>query len=443
MIQLDSKSYRSVGPMPKAPEDILRENCKSLIEAKLGWGPSEDWANRDFDLLSDEIYKVTGVALSQTTLKRIWGKVKYDSAPTVTTLDTLARFLGFEHWRDFRLHQNNPIASLQKPVHPRADKKYKKPWLIAAFGAVLLTIVFASWSFLHSRPTPEKKIKAAPPYQFSSRKIVSLGVPNSVVFEYDAAASPIDSIFIQQSWDNNLRAQVPKDQHLHTSIYYYPGHFQAKLLVGHEIVKEHDVIIQTDGWLALVEQQPVPVYFRKGEGIANGRLGLSMAQLKSHNVQIGPVNPVVYYANIREFDGLKTDDFILETSVRNDFNEGSGACQKSEVRLICEGSMISIPLSSKGCVSADNLFCLGRFISGNQNDLSAFGVDFHHFVRLTLEVKNGKANFFVDQKLAYQMDHLPSGTKIEGIIFRFQGTGSVDWVRLFRGDGTPVYDEEF
>src|SRR5580693_606006 len=98
--------------MLTVPEEILKEKCKDLIEAKLGWGGSEAWSNRDFDTLSDKIFEVTGVTLSQTTLKRIWGKVKYDSAPTVTTLDTLARFLGFEHWRDFRQQHtpHNPPA---------------------------------------------------------------------------------------------------------------------------------------------------------------------------------------------------------------------------------------------------------------------------------------------------------------------------------------------
>src|ERR1700712_830168 len=87
-------------------DDILKEDCKRLIEEKIGWGNSTDWTNRDFDQLSGKIFEATGVNLSQTTLKRIWGKVKYDSAPTVTTLNTLAQFMGFEHWRDFRQKQS-------------------------------------------------------------------------------------------------------------------------------------------------------------------------------------------------------------------------------------------------------------------------------------------------------------------------------------------------
>ena len=435
--------------MLTAPEERLKENCKQLIEEKLGWGGSSKWTNQDFDLLSEKIYEVTGVALSQTTLKRIWGKVKYDSAPTVTTLNTLAKFLGFENWREFR--QKQSLAAETAVAHETvkelktvpANTKSRKSFLFPAlvFGLTLMSIL--SWNFFTSRTIAKKKDGPAVPYQFSSKKMVLRGVPNSVVFEYDASASTTDSIFIQQSWDNRLRARVPKDQHLHTSIYYYPGFFRAKLMTGDKIVKEHDIFIQTDGWLPLIEQSPVPVYFKKEEAVANGKLTLSLAKMKSQNVPLEPSVPYVYYANVRDFGDLSSDNFIFETSVRNDFREGSGVCQKSEIRLLTEGSMVSIPLSAKGCISENNLFCLGQYIKGNENDLSGFGVDFNHFVKVRLEVLNGKAGFFVDDKMVYHLDSVMSRSKIKGIIFRFQGTGSVDWVKLSKGDGKIVYEDEF
>jgi hypothetical protein len=428
-------------------EELLKENCKNLIEAKLGWGSSKDWTNQDFDLLSDKICEVTGVTLSQTTLKRLWGKVKYESAPTVTTLNTLAQFLGFEHWRDFRQQQTSNIYTMDMSDDgshtDTAPKKYKKSYLFPPVVIGLTIIAIASWNFFSSKSVPKKNNIVAGAYQFSSKKIISLGVPNSVVFEYDATASTFDSIFIQQSWDSHLRAQVPKNQHLHTSIYYYPGFFQAKLLVGNKIVKEHAIFIQTDGWLSLIEQMPVPLYFKKEDCIEDGKLELSVAKIKSQNVDMNPATPYVYYANIREFGDLKTDNFIMETSLKNDFKEGSGVCQRSEIRLLCEGSMISIPLSARGCISDNNLFFLNHYINGNENDLSGFGVDFSHFIKVRLEVLNKKAKFFVDDKLVYQMDGIILSSKIKGIVYRFQGTGSVDWVKLSKGDGTVIYDDEF
>ena len=132
------------------PGDLLKENCKQLIEEKLGWGSSEHWTNQDFDLLSEKIYAVTGVALSQTTLKRIWGKVKYDSAPTVTTLNTLAKFVGFDNWRDFRQKQtiHTGIAVADEPVREiktiAATEKTSRSILLPAL-AIGLTLYVSSF----------------------------------------------------------------------------------------------------------------------------------------------------------------------------------------------------------------------------------------------------------------------------------------------------------
>jgi hypothetical protein len=71
------------------------------------------------------------------------------------------------------------------------------------------------------------------------------------------------------------------------------------------------------------------------------------------------------------------------------------------------------------------------------------GVDFNHFVKVRLEVTHGSAKFFVDDKQVYQIDASMMSSTIKGIVYRFQGTGSVDWVKLYSGDGKMVYDDEF
>ena len=77
------------------------KKCLQLIEERLNWGSHQNWANYDFEKLGLVIEEKTGVMLSINTLKRIWGKIKYDHSPTLTTLNTLARFLDFDDWRSF------------------------------------------------------------------------------------------------------------------------------------------------------------------------------------------------------------------------------------------------------------------------------------------------------------------------------------------------------
>src|SRR5476649_972948 len=92
-------------------DEFLIEKTKKLFESNTGWGNSDEWTNQDFVVLSDKIQERTGVPLSHVTLKRIWGKVKYDSLPNTHTLDTLVQFLGYENWRGFRSQYGNRTAS--------------------------------------------------------------------------------------------------------------------------------------------------------------------------------------------------------------------------------------------------------------------------------------------------------------------------------------------
>src|ERR1700754_2469433 len=97
--------------------DSALQQCRLLIESSLGWGDAASWTNEDFDTLSESIFDKTGVRLSVSTLKRIWGKVKYDSSPNMGTLNALARYAGFEGCRPLRPAASAPTPPLPAP-HP-------------------------------------------------------------------------------------------------------------------------------------------------------------------------------------------------------------------------------------------------------------------------------------------------------------------------------------
>ncbi|WP_431211097.1 hypothetical protein ACQ86N_34985 [Puia sp. P3] len=100
-------------------DETLIPQVIRLFEEKTGWGDSTTWTNQDFLRLSDLIREHTGITLSHVTLKRVWGKVRYDSLPNTHTLNTLVQFLGYDSWRDFSVRhtqQSSPAASQQSPA---------------------------------------------------------------------------------------------------------------------------------------------------------------------------------------------------------------------------------------------------------------------------------------------------------------------------------------
>lgn len=424
--------------------DDLLKRCLQQVETHLGWGPGDKWTTQDFKDLSEKIFAVTGTNLSVATLKRLWGTISYESKPTVTTLNALVQFIGYENWRKFE--QSHQLQNHRKGTpsvgtiegHTKTAMPLK--WIAIAMAAILLGSLLVYFFVLRASGGPKKP--GGYGYSFNSKKMVSEGVPNSVIFEYDAsAADPDDTVYIQQSWDRKLRQQVSPQEKVHTSIYYYPGFFQAKLVVNDSIVKEHPLYIKSSGWLPVVEQEKVPVYFSRAEALdGKGTMQLPIALIKEKNVALQPESPWVSYFNIREFDSLRTDNFIFETEIRNDYSEGAAVCQHSEIHILLEGGALIIPLAIPGCVS--ELAIYDR--KGKLTDPSPLGVDFSDWVKLRYEVKDKQGRLFINESLAYDNIGLEfPAVKLVGIRYRFQGTGSVNYVRLADRSGKLVYGDEF
>ena len=212
-------------------EESHIKKCLQLIEERLNWGPGLNWANYDFEKLSSAIEDKTGVVLSITTLKRIWGKIKYDHSPTLTTLNTLARFLDYDDWRSFTKNttideQQTPENKTEAIIEEKAieAKKKLKIAIPVSVAFVLLLFAISFMIFSAKKDAVLHKIDSTQ-YQFKADKIISEGVPNSVVFTYDASAADTDSIFIVQTWDMRRKTLVSKSNNKHSAIYFYPGFF--------------------------------------------------------------------------------------------------------------------------------------------------------------------------------------------------------------------------
>jgi len=67
----------------------------------------------DFQLLIQQIWEKNHAVLSLSTIKRLWGYVESNGAPRLSTLNTLAQFLGFTDWNAYlvSLEQRGGIES--------------------------------------------------------------------------------------------------------------------------------------------------------------------------------------------------------------------------------------------------------------------------------------------------------------------------------------------
>jgi hypothetical protein len=416
--------------------------CRQQIEQLLNWGDSTGWGSEEYEELRIKIFERTQVQLSISTLKRIWGKVRYQSFPSLVTLNALARFAGYNSWRDFKLHHTiaplcpDPDSAKNKKGKSNSMLVYPYKWIWSIAGMLIFGMLF----FLGLNY--ENKKNNVRTVTFTNRK-VSDDLPNSVVFNFHIPASANkDSIYIQQSWDPARREKVSGSDSVHTSIYYHPGYFLAKLIVNGSIIKEENVFIKTKGWKGIIDKKPIPVYLSDQEIKNPGYMGITGTLLQQKIGEVVFNGMWVKFSNVKEYDGIDAGNFTLSTVLRNTSTQEQAVCRSTKVVILGIGKAIVIPLTNKGCTADIGLLTGDEWITGKTTDMSAFGCDFNEFQHLKCQVNNQKLTIRLNNKQIFSNSHQHNLGRIVGIRIEFEGAGEVKSIKL-ETPGKPPYEEKF
>jgi len=411
------------------PEHKLVKRCLLQIEEKLKWGNSDQWHNDVFIELSEIIHKETKTLLSATTLKRVWGKVNYTNAPSISTLNTLTQFAGYTNWRDFKNK-----ASAKRPSW--IERKINPNLGVIVTSAAVLTVVFITFFSMvginnnNNNPLDLSKI------EFKSRTITE-GIPNSVVFDFDLNGITSDSIYIQQFWDVTKTIKISPVQKQATGIYYYPGYFRAKLLVDGAIIKERDLFIKSNGWLATIDYEPIPKYLRNLK-----RLSLPTTIEQEIKNSEKPVTTTFHF--IDDFKEVSGDNFRLNTTLRNGYNDKWAVCQNATIIIVGAESAHMIPFAISGCASNMRMMMGDIFLSGKEHDLSALTMDLSKPIDLKIEVINKQITVFSGGKKLFSSAYNASIGKIVGLRYRFLGMGEVNQIKLSNlSESEVIINENF
>ena len=419
------------------------------ITTTLQRGPAETWTDYDFEHLSDRLFERTGTRLSVTTLKRVFGRLTYRSSPSATTLNALARFAGHDDWRSYAaapaapaIESPNPApaaapliptattaSATEQPPAPAPRREVARPqaltkkywWLLP-----VLLVVVALTGWLTGDPTAPAPPTIDPAdYRFSSRKVRSEGVPNTVVFDYDARAAAGRRVRISQSWDTARSVVVSAYDSVHSSQYYAPGYFEAKLLVDDRIVGRHDLYVTAPDWVGTVRRPGRPIYLETEDFQRGDTLVVSERTLAAYNLPLEPRLPEIRLTKVPGLPALRTDEFTFTTTLRSDYNRGSGACQSIRVLLLCRNDAIAVPLRASGCTGEASLFALGTNHPAATTDLSGFGADLSQWTSLRIEGRDRRLAFLVNDQPALTLTVDVDPREIIGVSIRLLGPGRV------------------
>jgi hypothetical protein len=414
---------------------------RTAVERKLVLGGTDGkLRQRDFEYLASVIEENTKVRLSLSTLKRLW-KDDYTQEPHPSTLDALASLLGFDSWQSFKKsHQ----AEAQPVITTSLPRMRKSAIAVPLAVTMVIVLLVAGFLLLQGFNSSEKKLVLPDDIVFKADKTVTSGVPNTVLFTYDVKGIKADSFFIQQSWNPLNKVRIDPDKNYLSSIYYLPGFHRAKLIVNDSIVRRAMIHIKTDGWMPIVQydvRDNKPFYLDKQKMFIDGKMVTTPDALKSANIDVNGRFILKYY-NIRDFDGVNSDNFSVETRLKHD-STGTSLCPVAELTVLTEEHIFYIQLTSMGCVG-DIGVKIGEVEKSSRDfNLSGLGTEVHRWQKLQLNVRNKHATILLNDKEVLQMTFTRDFGSIVGLVHTFNGTGSVDYVKMNDGDGRLVYEEEF
>ena len=112
---------------------------------------------KDFEFLRNSIYEECHEMVSISTLKRLWGYNRYDNTPRLSSLNPIARYVGFRDWDDFLQHQSYDEGQETPEAAPSSTpKKGHRPIQIYVLTALLIIIIGVIGGVLWLKHTPSE-----------------------------------------------------------------------------------------------------------------------------------------------------------------------------------------------------------------------------------------------------------------------------------------------
>lgn len=403
--------------------------CRKQIEKKFAFGNGNGYTQRDLELLARNIEEKTGITLSLSTLKRLW-KGNFKQRPQMATLNALAAVLDYRDWQEFKL-QNQA---------PRSHSAGKYPWLLSAAALVILVIITAA---IISLNLLKKDVKVNGPIHFSTQKTVTSGVPSTVIFNYDLKNVEADSFFIQQSWNKFQKVAIDPSGSAFTSIYYEPGYHRAKLYANDSLIAMQPVHILSEGWephIYYSYEDKEPINFKNENFIGGGQLHLKKEVLDKRKVDFSK-SFLTRISNSQEFK-VSSDNFSLLSRIKVD-STADKLCPWMQMMVVTEKHIFWVNLQNKGC-EHNASFKTGEVVRyGEHNDLSPLGVNVYDWQEVEMKVENRHAKISINGKVVFQQTFKEDFGDIMGLLYLFDGTGSLDYVRMADKVGETVFEDDF
>ena len=396
--------------------------CLLKIEKKLNWEESSCWKESDYIKLSEIISEASDISISSHTLKRLYGKIKYNEhyKPQQATKDALSKFLGFTNWANFILHQ--------KKAKKSKTKKQKSSFILVPIVLIILSLFL----FLFSQKPSSLKQQ-----NFSFNITDSIGtVPFTVTTNYDPTKNNSDNLLIDFNFTHPIMGpqiiKLNKNKPLTNFTYQIPGSYKIKLKNNTDTLITKNILALSNGWDSYVLHEGNINKFWIDNRIPKTKpkdsLYYSSDEISSHGIKISPV----YFIANRLFKEFKIngDNFEMEARFKNSIASGGITCYDFILKLFCKNNTNHIKLMEDGCSQFSGIKFGETKASGTYNNLSSFKINLNDWNTLSIVVKQKHVKVFINKKLIYNNSYTLSNGEIVGIENLFKGSGILDYIKI-------------
>lgn len=409
--------------------------CCQKVAEQIGEKPIPDWTNSDYVRLSGLLSRKTSILLSESTLKRIFGKSKTPTRyyPQKATRDALAKFIGYRDWYEFEF--KNPIIDVKTGLVQKVPAKTpgmykqesnKKMFYFIAF-IVLSTFIAI---VLLRKPTTDSDLFAQ---NIKLNCINPEGLtPHSAIFKLDAAGPLPDSSsnFSVDFGDGRIR-RINLSDSLFNHYYEIPGRYYPVLLYKNKPIDTGYVYLQSKDWSAItsVMKDTTRVYpvLVKNLGLRKP-ISVSAKEVYSAGVDTNRTF-FVAFSNIKP-TAISGDNFELTMHVASSENRAGVRCSQADLFIYGEKDKHMFGIIKPECVAWASYQFSENTRSGDKYDLRALGHDLSSGADLKLRIENKQVKLFINDKEVFKTQYHKSIGKIMGIRLTIAGIGHFDSLQI-------------
>lgn len=434
-------------------KEIINEYTTRFVT----WGPPDSWDLDQFKTLENMILEATDVTVNANTLKRFFQQ--RTGNPQLATRDALCSFLCYASYTDFVIKKTRTIEAppvvaeaTRETIQPEPEKlsnlsiapatkaAHSNRLYIYLLSALLVIVCGYLLYILKIKEMYTNYLLSKIEFTVSNPKGAN---PLTVTFSYNipqALLKDIRLVYEEANGDTSEK-HLTRNVGKVNATYIYEGDGVCKLEYAGHTIKTITIENRKQGWSVYTRNERKGIFRTLPISEAYHKEGYVSLPLDSVIPEARPGHLFVSYVYYKEklVDG---DNFMYEARVRNSSKDF--AIPRSDVMMYILSStgMHGFSLNEAGYAYI-KFISSEKTIKGDDFNLSNFNFNASDWHVMGIRVENKKSSFYLDGQKIYNIDYTASIGMANELILRFKGCGAVDFVKISKLDGQPIYEQHF